>query len=175
MRGRGGLIRSAYSSPLFVVLLAALVLAAGASAAPPKAGLLVPGKSLGGLALGASRDQVRSRWGSGYGVCRGCNRPTWYFNNRRFDKRGVGVSFRRGRAASLFTLWAPPGWHTTRGLKIGDPATLITGLYGATLRVDCGTYSAETLTRGRTTTSFYVVDDEIWGFGLSVATEPVCR
>ncbi len=159
----------------FVVLLAALVLTASAAASPPRAGILVPGRSLGGLSLGVTPGRVRSIWGSRYGVCRDCDRLTWYFNYRRFDKRGVGVSFRRGRAAALFTLWAPAGWHTTRGLKIGDSASLITGLYGPLLRVDCGTYSAEILKRGRTTTAFYVVDEKIWGFGLSRAAERVCR
>ena len=158
-----------------VVLLASLVLTASAAASPPKAGLLVPGTSLGGVALGSSAPDVRAAWGSQFGVCRGCRERTWYFNYRRFAPQGVGVSFRRGRTVALFTLWRPAGWHTTRGLKIGDPATLITTLYGPLLRVNCGTYAAETLRRGRTTTAFYTVDEEVWGFGLSLAGQRVCR
>ena len=133
------------------------------------------GKSLGGLTLGATRAQVRAAWGSRFGICRGCRKPTWYFNLRRFEPQGAGVTFRRGRAVALFTVWSPPGWRTERGLRINDPAARIAGLYGPLLRVNCGTYAALTLRRGRTTTSFYVVDEQVWGFGLSRPSEPVCR
>ena len=76
---------------------------------------------------------------------------------------------------ALFTVWSPPGWRTDRGLRIGDPAAKVAGLYGSLLRVNCGTYSAMTLSRGRTTTSFYIVDEQVWGFGLSRRAEPTCR
>ncbi len=158
-----------------LIASAALVLTAGAAAAPPKAGVLVTGKSLGGLALGATRAQVRAAWGSRFGVCRNCRKLTWYFNLRPFEPQGTGVTFRRGRAVALFTVWSPPGWQTERGLRIGDSAARIAGLYGPMLRVNCGTYAVTTLRRGRTVTSFYVVDEQVWGFGLSRPTEPACR
>jgi hypothetical protein len=160
---------------LFLATSAALVLTASASAAPPRAGLVIPGKSLGGLTLGATREQVRAAWGNAFGVCRDCRAQTWYFNYRRLEPQGVGVSFRRGRATALFTLWSPPGWRTNRGLQMGDPAARIAGLYGPLLRVSCGTYSVATLRRGETTTAFYVVDEQIWGFGLSRRGQRVCR
>ena len=158
-----------------LIASAALFFAAGAAAAPPTAGVVVPGKSLGGLSLGATRAQVRSAWGSRFGVCRDCRERTWYFNYRLFEPQGAGVSFRRGRATALFTLWSPPGWRTSLGLQMGDPAARIAGLYGPLLRVSCGTYAVSTLRRGRTTTAFYIVDEQIWGFGLSRLREPVCR
>lgn len=153
----------------------ALAVAGGASAKPPRAGLLVPGKSLGGLSLGATQAQVSAAWGSRHGVCRDCRAPTWYFNLRPFEPQGAGVTFRRGRAVALFTVWSPQGWRTDRGLRIDDPAAQIAGLYGSLLRVNCGTYAAMTLKRGRTITSFYLVDEKVWGFGLSRAGEPTCR
>jgi hypothetical protein len=159
----------------FLAGSAALFLVAGAGAAPPRAGVVVPGKTLGGVRLGATPAQVRSAWGSRHGTCRGCRATTWYFNRRPFEPQGTGVTFRRGRAVALFTLWSPPGWHTDRGLRIDDPSVRIAGLYGALLRVECGTYAALTLERGRTTTSFYVVDERLWGFGLTRGAEPVCR
>ena len=76
---------------------------------------------------------------------------------------------------ALFTVWSPPGWRTDRGLRIDDPAARIAGLYGPLLRANCGTYAVLRLMRGRTTTSFYVVDERVWGFGLSRPSEPACR
>lgn len=154
---------------------AGLAVTASAAAAPPGAGLVVPGKSLGGLSLGATQAQVRATWGSRFGVCRDCPARTWYFNLRKFEPQGAGVTFRRGRVVALFTVWSPPGWRTDRGLRIGDPAARIAGLYGPLLRVNCGTYAVMTLPRGRTMTSFYVVDEQVWGFGLSRSSEPACR
>jgi hypothetical protein len=158
-----------------IVLLAALVLAASAAAAPPRAGVVVPGKTLGGLALGATRAQVRAAWGSWFGVCRDCREPTWYFNLLPFEPQGAGVSFRKSRAVALFTVWSPADWRTNKGLRVGDLAARIASVYGPLLRVNCGTYEAVTLKRGTTTTSIYIVDENVWGFGLSLATEPVCR
>jgi len=158
-----------------LVTSAALIFTASAAAAPPVTGVVVPGKSLGGLSLGATRAQVRSAWGSRFGVCRDCREQTWYFNYRPLEPQGVGVSFRRGRVTALFTLWRPPGWRTSRGLEVGDPAARIAGFYGPLLRVSCGTYAVSTLRRGRTTTAFYIVDEQVWGFGLSRPAEPNCR
>jgi hypothetical protein len=158
-----------------LAVAAALLVTASATAAPPRAGLVVPGKSLGGLRLGSTHAQVIAAWGSRHGVCRDCREQTWYFNLRRWKPRGTGVAFRRGRVVALFTMWRPQGWHTDRGLRIGDPAARIAGLYGSLLRVNCGTYAVLTLRRGRNKTSFYVVDEEVWGFGLSRLAEPNCR
>jgi len=157
------------------VALAALFAVPAAAPAPPPAGLVVPGKSLGGLSLGASRAQVRAAWGPRYAVCRDCSALTWYFNYRRFEPQGTGVSFRRGHAVALFTIWSPPGWHTNRSLRIGEPAARIAGVYGPLLRRNCGTYAVSTLRRGRTITSFYIVDETVWGFGVSRLGERICR
>lgn len=165
MRGRAALTLGA----------AALVAAPTGSASPPRAGLVVPGRTLGGLSLGSTPAQVRAAWGLQFGVCRDCSRRTWYFNYRHFHEEGAGVSFRRGRAVALFTLWKPPGWHTNQGLRVGDPAIRISGLYGPLLRTNCGSYAAYTLRRGETTTAFYVVDEEVWGFGLLARGVATCR
>lgn len=158
-----------------LTIVASALLPAPAAGAPPRAGLVVPGKSLGGLELGATRAQVRAAWGTRYGVCRDCSAETWYFNLRRFEPQGAGVTFRRSRAAALFTVWSPPGWRTTKGLRIGDPEFRISALYGSLLRFDCNRYSALTTRRNGVVTSFYVVDEQVWGFGLSRPNQPVCR
>ena len=157
------------------VVLAALALAAPAFAAPPGAGVLVPGRSLGGVELGDTQAEVERRWGRAYGVCRGCERETWYFNYYAFQPRGAGVELRDGRVAAVFTLYQPLGWRTSRGLALGDPVARVTSLYGALFRRECVGYYALTLRHGRTTTAFYVLEDRLWAFGLSSPGIPLCR
>lgn len=157
------------------LVAAGLAAAPAAIGAPPRAGVVVPGKSLGGVRLGATRPQVRAAWGGSFGVCRGCREPTWYFNFHIFEPQGAGVSFRGSRASALFTLWQPSGWRTDRGLRIGDPGARVASLYGPLLRLNCGTYSALTLRRARALTAIYLVDEKVWGFGVSRPDEPVCR
>ena len=151
------------------------VLAVVVAAALPQAGVLAPAKSLGGVRLGATPTQVRSSWGSVYGRCQNCLRPTWYFTYGSFQQQGAGVEFRRGRVAAVFTLWQPQGWRTTKGVKLGDPVAWVTSAYGALPRVNCGEYYALTLIRGRALTVFYVVGDKLWGFGLLRPRVRACR
>lgn len=152
-----------------------MALAAPAAAAPPLEGVLVPGERLGGLSLGATAKEVKAAWGTQFGVCRSCRQTTWYFNFRRFEPQGAGVELRRGRVTALFTLWAPEGWRTSRGLRIGDNAARITAVYGPLHRVECGGYAALTLRSGAVQTAFYVLGEELWGFGLLGRAVPVCR
>jgi hypothetical protein len=153
----------------------ALAVAAAAAAAPPQRGLVVPGKSLGGVRLGATTAQVRAAWGADHGVCRGCAAPTWYFTYKAFAPEGAAAEFRRGRVSALFTLWQPVGWHTDRGLLIGDNEARITDVYGPLTKVTCTGYYALLLPHGTTTTFFYVVDGKLWGFGLSRSAARPCR
>jgi hypothetical protein len=146
-----------------------------AFAAPPGAGVLVPGKSLGGLKLGATKAEVERLWGRAYGVCRGCRAETWYFNYYAFQPRGAGVELRGGRVAAVFTLYQPPGWRTTKGLVLGDPAARITSLYGALVQRQCGGYSAFVLPGRGVRTVLYVLDDRLWAFGLARNGLPLCR
>jgi hypothetical protein len=141
----------------------------------PQGGLVEPGKSLGGLRLGAPAAKVRAAWGDTFGRCRRCASPTWYFTYRRYAPQGAGVELRHGRVAGLFTLWSPPGWHTPAGLRIGDPSSRIGELYGPLARRDCRGYYAFVLPQRRSVTAFYVVDEKLWGFGLSRPSLPVCR
>ena len=146
-----------------------------ASAAPPPAGVLVPGRSLGGIELGMSKTEVERRWGRAYGVCRGCANETWYFNYYAFQPRGAAVEFRRDRVAAIFTLYQPPGWRTRLGVELGDRAERVRAIYGTLTRLECGAYSALLLPRRGTLTAFYVLDDRLWAFGLSRPGVPLCR
>ena len=161
---------------LVAVVLAATVLAvaASAAAAPPRAGLFVPGVSLGGLRLGMTPAQVRRAWGTGYGVCRNCSDRTWYFNYRRFKPQGAGVLFRKGRVVAIFTHWAPPGWHTPGRVAIGAPAAVVSQRYDALPPTNCTSYQVINVIRLNTINAFYVVNDKIWGFGLTTAAIAPC-
>jgi hypothetical protein len=141
----------------------------------PQHAVVVPGKTFAGLRLGATAAQVQAAWGPGFGRCRNCARPTWYFTYKRFTPQGVGVSFQRGAAATFFTIWSPPGWHTNRGLTVGDPEARITRLYGVLPRAECGTYSALVIRRGGTDTQIYSYQQRVWGFGLSSAGASPCH
>jgi hypothetical protein len=167
----------AYPSTMRLVaaIAAALALSAAAAAAPPQAGLLVPGKSLGGLELGATKKEVERAWGRAYGVCRGCARETWYFNYYAFRPNGAGVEFRSGRASAIFTLHSPVGWHTSKGLVLGAPVAEVTSAYGALTRVECGNHYALLLRRSGSLTVFYVLHERLWAFGLLAGGVPVCR
>ena len=159
-----------------LVLAAALVLVSAAAAAPPRKGLFVPGKSLGGLRLGMTLAQVRAAWGSDFGRCRGCPQPTWYYTYRRYHPHGAAVQFRRGHVQAIFTLWAPAGWKTTKGLYIGDNVTHLQSLYGTLARADCpGNYYALTMPSPKGVSAFYVVNEKIFGFGLLSFRASVCR
>jgi hypothetical protein len=153
----------------------ALALPAGALAAPPREGVFVPGRSLGGLRLGMTPAQVRTAWGATFGRCRDCPTPTWYFNFAPFAPQGAGVEFRRGRVDAVFTLWSPLGWHTTRGLKIGDEERRVTDLHGGMNRSECGSYHVLLQPRGRAVSAFYVVNGRVWGFALLRAPSRPCR
>jgi hypothetical protein len=152
-----------------------LLVTAPAAANPPRAGVFAPGRSLGGLRLGATPAQVRSVWGSRFGRCRGCTFRTWYYTYEQFRPQGVGVEFRRGHVAAVFTLWRPSGWRTAGGIRLGDRVERVTTQYGALERLECGAYSALLLRRGQTVSAFYVVDGRLWGFGLLTARAPACR
>lgn len=160
---------------LVLTTLALALTAGSATAAPPRAGVFVPGRSLGGLKLGATQAQVQSAWGPSFGRCQNCTSPTWYFTYRRYKPQGAGVQFLHGRAESIFTLWAPAGWRTTGGLRIGDPASRISKLYGPLSRTGCGQYTALVLPMSGGVNVFYVSNGRLWGFALLNFLVPPCR
>jgi hypothetical protein len=137
--------------------------------------VLVAGSSLGGLRIGATPAEVRAAWGTAYGRCRNCADETWYFTYAKFAPAGAGVSFRRGRTISIFTLWAPTGWRTSRGLAIGDAEERVTDLYGPLLTTHCTNYDALVASRAGRQTVIFVRDGTVWGFALSSAVVPACR
>ena len=158
-----------------LLLALAALLADPAAAAPPGAGVLVPGRSLGGVALGETKPSVESRWGRAYGVCRGCARETWYFNYYAFQPKGAAVEWRDGRVAAVFTLYQPLGWRTTKGLELNDHVTRIRGTHGPLPRTECPGYTVYALEGRNAVTAFYVLRDRLWAFGVARPGVPLCR
>jgi len=155
-------------------VVAALVVAAGAAAALPRPGVLVPARSLGGVRLGESEAQLRAALGS-HGVCRGCLLPTWYFTYRKFDQHGLGVELIGGRVAAVYTLWQPHGWRTPGGLVLGTTQSQVTAQLGTLLPIACAGYSALVKDAGGARTAYYIRNGRLWGFGLLRAKTDPCR
>jgi hypothetical protein len=157
--------RVALHSALAALVLSAL-LALPAAGAPPKRGDFVPGKSLGGIRLGMTKQQVLAAWGERHGVCTSCPRETWYYNYAAFAPEGTGVAFARGRVVHVFTVWRPAGWRTPEGLVLGAPASDVSRLYGSLDRRQCTFYYALLKPTRGAQSVFYVFRDKVWGFGL---------
>ena len=144
-------------------------------AGPPSQGILVPGKSLGGLALGATKAEVRARWGARYTLCSVCRRPTWLYSYRGSGTTGAAVSFRGGKVVAVFTVGVPRGWRTNRGVALGDPATKVHSVYGALPWSRCIGYGAVSIRRPGVVASIYTYGDSVYGFALTLPSEPVCQ
>jgi len=155
--------------------LAALVLAAPVAAALPKAGALVPGRSLGGVRLGESRQDVRALLGSSYGICRGCRRLTWYFTYEPFAQQGLAVEFERGGVTAVYTLSRPRGWHAPRGLRFGATPLTVHDRVGTLRTVSCDGYIALVRDSFGARTAYFLYAGRLWGFGLFRHSATPCR
>ena len=127
----------------------ALVAVVASTGSLPKAGMLVPGQSLGGVRLGETAAQTRAALGGFYGRCDGCARTTWYFTYGKWTRTGLAVELQGGRVAALYTLWQPPGWHTAAGLRLGAVEGQVTSLAGPVVPVACAGYTRPRPRRAR--------------------------
>lgn len=160
---------------LVATTLIALALAAPAAAGLPQAGVLVPGRSLGGIRLGESPRAVRAALGTFYGACRGCPQRTWYFTYRPFDRHGLAVELTGGRVSGVYTLWQPAGWHAQHKLGFGSSALVVHHLAGAARPVTCTGYEALVQDSPKARTAYYLVNGRLWGFGLFRKGASPCR
>jgi hypothetical protein len=151
---------------LLASVAAALVFAAGASAALPAEGVLVPGESLGGIRVGMSKAEVRQTWGKRFGRCRSCVLETWYFTYRRFEPQGAAVAFAGRRVERVYTLWQPPGWRTSGGLLLGTAEADVVRVFGSPPRRECGSYAALVVHGRRADSVLYLYGGGLWGLGL---------
>jgi hypothetical protein len=160
---------------LCVALLVGAI-AGAAGAALPRNGVLVPGRSLGGIRLGETAAQVRAALGPRYGLCRGCTRTTWYYTYGPFTRRGLAVELSRGRVSALWTIWQPAGWTGPRALRMGTVDGQVSALAaGPLIPIVCSSYEALTKATATTQTVYYIVDRKLWGFGLMRPHVSPCR
>jgi hypothetical protein len=163
------------SRSLVVTAVVALLLASSAAAELPKAGALVPGRSLGGVRLGESQGAVRAALGTFYGTCRGCPSRTWYFTYKPFEKQGLAVEFTGGKVSGVYTLWRPAGWHGAHKLGFGTSVLAVHKLTGASHTVACNGYDALVSDSAHARTAYYLFDGRLWGFGLFRRGASPCR
>ena len=155
--------------------VAALVLAATAAAGLPRAGALVPGRSLGGVRLGESPQAVIAALGRFHGDCRECPHPTWYFTYRPFDKHGLAVEFAGSRVSGIYTLWRPAGWHAPHGLRFGATPLEVHQRVGTLRTITCSGYTALVRDSAQARTVYYLSAARLWGFGLFRKGASPCR
>jgi hypothetical protein len=157
------------------VALLVLTGAVPAAASLPRPGVLVPGRSLGGIGLGVTAVQVEKTLGRAHGVCRGCVRTTWYFTYKRFDAHGLAVELTRGRVSAVYTVWQPTGWHADHGLRLGAAQYRVTAVTGPLLSLACAGYTVLVKDAGSVRTAYYLLDERLWGFGLLRRGADPCR
>jgi len=179
------LLRPRLLLPGLLVLGAALpvgvsaAFAAPGAAALPHVGVLVPGKSLGGVRIGDTEARVKQLWGGNYRLCKDkrlCGNTTWYYLYPHGEPLGAAVKFdKTGRVVVLFTLGSPPGWRTSEGLLMSDQIDRVNELYGTTGWSVCVGYGAMTMRTGTTVTAIYTTGEAVYGFALVAPPEPVCQ
>jgi hypothetical protein len=60
----------------------------------PTRGVVVPGKTIGGVGVGMSQDQVRAHWGSNFRVCQSCGKQlVWLYVYPGAEPLGAAVKF----------------------------------------------------------------------------------
>lgn len=160
---------------LIATMVAALLFAATAAAELPKAGTLVPGRSLGGMRLGESPRAVRAALGTFYGTCRNCTRRTWYFTYGPEDRHGLAVELTNGHVSGLYTLWKPDGWHAPHELGFDTSVLAVHQLTRASRTIACRGYSALVRDSPHARTAYYLYDGRLWGFGLFRRGASPCR
>jgi hypothetical protein len=170
-------LRAALASVAIAVLACASLASTATAGNLPSRGILIPGKSLGGIALGTSQTQVKTRWGSRYQECEKsfCKDPTWLYFYPSGEPLGAATRFRNNKVVAVFTLGATTGWKTSNGLKIADPASRVYELYGSPRYTKCIGYEALSVTQGGVVTSFYLTSGVIYGFALTVPGLTVCQ
>jgi hypothetical protein len=147
---------------------------AAAIGALPHGGVLVPGRSLGGVSLGEPAAQVRAALGA-HGVCDGCAATTWFFTYRTFTQPGLAVELTAGRVSAVYTVWRPQGWHSAGGLQLGAVEGQVTKLASPVTPIQCPGYAALVRDTGAARTAYYIFDGKLWGFGLMHAGANPCR
>jgi len=161
---------------LFVILACAVGVgsAAAHNTGFPTRGVVVPGKTIGGVGLTDTTLTVTHKWGRNYKVCTYCKKVTWFYEYPTGEPLGAAVKFEKGKVVSVFTLGSPAGWGV-KGVMMGDPVSNVYNLFGHSGSVSCIGYDALTIRIGGSTMSFYTTGGTIYGFALTGPTERPCQ
>ncbi len=107
-------------------------------------------------------------------MCEGCKPTTWFYLYPTGDPLGAAVTFRDGRVTAVFTLGAPSGWRTDKGLRVGQLIPQNDGRGGVSWK-GCLGYGAKSMRDGDTVTSILTQGLAVYGFALTRPSEPVCH
>ena len=140
----------------------------------PIRGVVVPGKTIGGVGIGLTEKAVRARWGRNYALCKSCSLPTWLYEYQGGEPLGAAVKFRNDRVVAVFTLGSPAGWGL-KGVMMGDPVSNVYALFPNTGDANCIGYNALTVRLDGDTTSFYSASGVIYGYALTARSQPPCQ
>jgi hypothetical protein len=148
----------------------------------PLRGVLVPGKTLAGVALGDTDAKVTRSWGKGYRICKTCNSRTsgretrFYTYLTNAQSLGAAVTFNKAKkVVAVFTLGSPAGWRTQEGLLLGEQIDRVQDLYGTLNWKVCIGYGALSMRKPGIVTSIYTNGEAVYGFALTAPSEPVCQ
>ncbi|HEY3921976.1 MAG TPA: hypothetical protein VGL76_07660 [Gaiellaceae bacterium] len=148
----------------------ASVQASSREAMLPENGVLVAGKSLGGVELGDTTSNVIAKWGRHFSILPG-SPTTWLYVND--DGSGAAVSFRGDIVTGVFTLGMPDGWHTSNGVRVGTIFDKFNDMSGSTTA--CSGYGAVSTRSGQAVTSILTIGNSVYGFALTRPSEPICH
>jgi hypothetical protein len=148
-----------------------------ASARLPTRGVLVVGNNLAGVKIGQSQARVQQLWGRPGRVCTTypCVDPTWIYLYPRGEPLGAAVRFKKKKVVAVFTLGAVPGWRSTNGIAIADPASKVYDRYDKTKYTKCIGFEAISIPGDGVVTSFYLTSGVVYGFALTIPGLTVCQ
>jgi hypothetical protein len=165
--------RTAWPASVFVLLV--LTGIAPAAAALPQHGVLIAGRSLGGIRLREPAVRVEAALGPDHGVCRRCTKTTWYFQYKPYDAHGLAVELTKGRVSGLYTVDRPAGWRGPGGLELGASQGQVVSAAGPLVTVQCSTYDVLVRDSRTARTAYYLANGQLWAFGLFRRAASPCR
>ena len=156
---------------------AALALAAPAAAGLPRAGTLVPGRSLGGIRLDETQHAVRAALGAVYGVCRRLRAADVVLHVQAVRRARARGRVRPAAASSggLHALAAGGLARAERPPPRRDAARRCTSAPARSARSRAPATTRSSRDSPRPRTAYYLVDGRLWGFGLFRRSASPCR
>jgi hypothetical protein len=141
----------------------------------PMRGVVIPGVSLAGVKIGDTEQRVRRLWGTNYVTCEYCSDATWLFEYQSGEPLGAAARFQKGRVVAVFSLGSPAGWHTKKGLYIGDPISNVYDYFPRAWTTRCIGFDAIEMQHGHVVTAIYSSAGVVYGFALVTRAMTPCQ